>query len=112
MDEARVERELSASRHALIQALDAPAEALSYPFGAFGARECLLARRHGYSLAFTLARGWRGDPLAIPRHPVYLWAPPRPGTGALAALERLGAAGANRCAAGTTLWQRWTGAQL
>lgn len=112
MDEARVERELSASRHALIQALDAPAEALSYPFGAFGARECLLARRHGYSLAFTLARGWRGDPMAIPRHPVYLWAPPRPGTGALAALERLGAAGANRCAAGTTLWQRWTGAQL
>lgn len=113
LDDAAVARELERSRDALAGALDSGtgdgAETVSYPFGAFGARERALAREAGYAAAFTLARAWLGDAYAIPRHPVYLWAPPVPGVGALAAVERVGAAAANRCAAGTSLWRRWRG---
>lgn len=105
VDDLAVAREFETSRAALERALGAPANAVSYPFGAFGGRELRLARAAGYSLAFTLARGWQGDPMAVPRHPVYPWAPPRPGLGALAGIERLAASVANRCATGTTLWQ-------
>lgn len=95
--------ELARSRRAMARALDAPCDAVSYPFGAAGAREWALAAAEGYVAGFTLARRWRGEPLAIPRTPVYLWAPPLPGVGRLRAVERLGAALANRCAVGTSL---------
>ena len=103
-DAARVE--LSRSRVALSAALDVDADAVSYPFGAAGERERRLAREVGYRTGFSLATPWRGDPMAVARTPVYLWAPPLPGVGLLAPIERWGARGANRCAVGTSLWQR------
>lgn len=108
LPETEAARELAASRAALERALDVAGEAVSYPFGAAGARERRLARETGYAAGFSLAGRWDGDPMAVVRRPVYLWAPPLPGVGRLAAIERLGAIGANRCAVGTTLWQRLT----
>ena len=104
VDEARVE--LSRSRVTLAAALDVDGTAVSYPFGAAAARERELARAAGYTLGFSLATRWTGDPMAVSRLPVYLWSPPLPGVGALAPIERLGAAGANRFAVGTSVWQR------
>jgi len=101
-----VERELARSKRDIERALDVHVRAVSYPFGAARAREREAGRAAGYALGFTLAGRWRGDPLAVPRHPVYVWAPPLPGVGLLAPIERLGAVAANRCAVGTTLWQR------
>lgn len=98
-----VASELDRSRRAIEDALDIECGTVSYPFGAQGARERRLARASGYTLGFTLARPWRGDPLAIPRHPVYAWSPPTPGVGAFASIERVAAAAANRCAVGTSL---------
>ncbi len=106
LDPSAVARELVRSRAALTAALDAECIAVSYPFGASTARERTIARQAGYRAGFTLARSWRADPLAIPRSPVYIWAPPLPAVGHLAMLEALGARAANRCAVGTTLLQR------
>ena len=102
-----VKRELVESRRALAHALDVVACAISYPFGAAGEREHALAREAGYTAGFALATGGATDVMAIPRLPVYPWSPPTPGVGVLAPIEWLGAAGANRCAVGTTLWQRF-----
>lgn len=99
----RVRQELARSRAALRAALDVECDVVSYPFGAQGARERALAAAEGYRVGLTLARRWRGDPLAVPRHPVYVWALERPGLGPLGAVERGVAAAANRCAVGTTL---------
>ena len=104
---ADVARELVDSRRALAKALDVVPWAISYPFGAAGARERLIARDAGYTAGFDLAGRWHGDAMAIPRRPVYLWAPPMPAVGPLAPLEWIGAFAANRCAVGTTLIQRW-----
>ncbi len=99
----RLAHELSSSRDALEAALDIHATAVSYPFGACAERERDCALREGYDAGFTLVRCWRRDPMLVPRTPVYLWAPPLPGVGALAPLERLAGAAANRCAVGTTV---------
>lgn len=107
LGDAGVRRELTRSRAAMSAALGAAPRAVSYPFGAFGPRELALARSEGYDTGFALAGRWTGDPMAVTRLPVYPWAPPRPGVGALAPLERAGALGANRCAVGTSLWKRW-----
>lgn len=104
----RVRSELVRSAAALRSALDVAPAMLAYPFGAAGDRERTIAAESGYVAGFALAGRWRGDPYAIPRRPVYCWAPPLPGVGRLAPLERLGATGANRCAIGTTLLQRLT----
>jgi len=104
-----VRRELECSKSAIERCLDAPCIAVSYPFGAVGPREASLARAAGYRLGFTLARPWRGDPLAVPRAPVYMWAPPLPGVGRLASLEWLAGSVANRCAVGTSIFRRWRG---
>jgi peptidoglycan/xylan/chitin deacetylase (PgdA/CDA1 family) len=104
--DADVMYELTESRRALGRALDIDTVAISYPFGAAGARERGFARDAGYCAGFDLAGRWRGDVLAIPRRPVYPWAPPIPGVGPLASLEWLAAIAANRCAVGTTLIQR------
>lgn len=101
-----VGRELSRSARALESRLGTRSVALSYPFGAVGAREQHLATLEGYSLGLTLATRWRGDPMAISRLPIYVWSPPAPAVGILAPVEWFGAAAANRCAVGTTIWQR------
>jgi peptidoglycan/xylan/chitin deacetylase (PgdA/CDA1 family) len=106
LSEAAARRELVRSRETLLRALGAPCEAVSYPFGAASDREIALARDAGYTAGFAMVRRWGGDVMAIPRTPVYVWSPPTPVVGLLAPLERLGAAGANRCAVGTSLLQR------
>ncbi|HJU64280.1 MAG TPA: polysaccharide deacetylase family protein [Gemmatimonadaceae bacterium] len=113
LDEARARRELARSHSALQQALDTPVRAVSYPFGAAGEREMRLALEAGYEFGFTLGSATdlpdvRLSALAIPRLPVYAWSPPVPGAGYLRAPERWLARMANRCAVGTTIWQRWT----
>ena len=108
LDAEAVTRELVESRRALGRALDAVPWAISWPFGAAGARERRLATEAGYVAGFDLANRWRGDSMAIPRRPVYVWAPPTPAVGLLAPIEWIGAIGANRCAVGTTLIQRWS----
>lgn len=104
--EREVHAELTRSAAALRAALDVVPAGVAYPFGAAGERERRIAQESGYVAGFALAAGRHGDPLAIPRRPVYCWAPPMPGVGRLAWLELLAAAGANRCAIGTTLLQR------
>jgi peptidoglycan/xylan/chitin deacetylase (PgdA/CDA1 family) len=106
LDAASVALELGRSRHALASELGAPPRAIAYPFGAARARERRLAGEAGYDLGFVLSGLWRGDAMAVTRLPVYAWAPPTPAVGPLAAAEWLGAYLANRCAVGTTLWQR------
>ena len=105
--EHRVTVELERSRAELSRALDVPVTAISYPFGACTDREADIAVRTGYAIGFSLASRWSGNLLLLPRLPVYMWSPPTPGVGMLAPLERIGAVGANRCAVGTTLWQRF-----
>ena len=105
-DPTAVRRELAHSRATLERALDVSAPVISYPFGAAGPRERLIARELGYVAGFTLATRWTGDPFAVPRLPVYPWSPPLPGVGMLASVEWGVAAAANRCAVGTTAWQR------
>lgn len=106
LSDAAARRDLARSREALETALGAPCRAVSYPFGIARDRECALAREAGYDAGFTLVRAWRGGTMAIPRTPVYVWSPPTPVVGWLAPIERLGAAGANRCAVGTSMIQR------
>lgn len=101
--------ELRRSYADLERELDSVPRAVSYPFGAATAREYSLARDGGYDLGFTLSASWDGDPLAIPRLPVYMWSPPRPGVGWLSRLERVAATAANRTSIGTALWRRARG---
>ena len=95
--------ELDRSRCAIQRELGVRSPAVSYPFGAAGAREERLARETGYCAGFGVARRWSGSGMAIARMPVYMWAPPLPGVGAIRAPERFAGAIANRCAIGTTL---------
>ena len=108
VDEATIAREMAASRGAIVRHLGVDLPAISYPFGAAGAREHRIARAEGFELGFALAGRWAGTALSIPRQPVYLWAPPTPGVGVLRHIEWGAAVVANRCAIGTTLWQRLT----
>jgi peptidoglycan/xylan/chitin deacetylase (PgdA/CDA1 family) len=95
--------ELDRSRRAITAALEVDTAAVSYPFGAAGAREENLAREAGYAAGFGIARGWSGSVMSIARTPVYLWAPLIPVVGVLHAPEQVAALIANRCAIGTTL---------
>lgn len=106
LDDRGVRRELAASRRALHDALGIDTRTVSYPFGAAGPRERAIARDEGFELGLALGGRWRGDPLAVPRVPVYVWSTPRPGRGWLAPLEMLAGTAANRCAVGTTIFQR------
>jgi peptidoglycan/xylan/chitin deacetylase (PgdA/CDA1 family) len=103
ISERAVSDELTSSRRAIAEALDLETPAVSYPFGAANEREERLAREAGYRAAFGSARGWGGGAMAIPRVPVYLWAPMLPGVGVLRSAERVAGLVANRCAIGTTL---------
>lgn len=109
LPESDVARELAWSRDVLRAELGVGSPVVVYPFGAAGGRERRLAAAEGYEAGFSLAGPWRGDAFAIPRHPVYAWAPPTPGVGVLAPVEQLVAGLTNRCAVGTTVWQRATG---
>lgn len=106
MTDATVANELRSSRVELARALDIEARAISYPFGACGAREYGLAVEAGYDVGFTLGSTWTGDRMAIPRLPVYMWSPPRPGAGRMRRIERAVATIANQASVGTTLIQR------
>ena len=108
LDDLSVAREMRRSRLTMEQELGEEPEAISYPFGAAREREQRIARLEGYAAGLSLASRWTGDTMSIPRLPVYLWAPPRPGIGLLRHVEWLGAIGANRCAVGTTIIQRLT----
>jgi len=101
-----VAREMSASRTAIMHALDVAPGAISYPFGAQTDRERALAANAGYVCGVALAGVDRPGVMAMERLPVYPWSPPTPAVGPLRGIERLGAIGANRCAVGTSLWQR------
>jgi peptidoglycan/xylan/chitin deacetylase (PgdA/CDA1 family) len=103
-----VARELARSRRAIERQLDVIPRAVAYPFGAAGPRECALATREGYDAGFALAARWRGDAMLAPRLSVYSWSPPTPGVGVLAPVEWAAAYLTNRCAVGTSLWQRLT----
>ncbi|HET7459150.1 MAG TPA: polysaccharide deacetylase family protein [Gemmatimonadaceae bacterium] len=105
-DGAGVRAELERSRVAIEREIGELPRAVSYPFGAVRARERAMAREAGYDAGLSLATRWTGDAMAIPRVPVYMWAPPRPAVGALRHVEWAGAVAANRCAVGTTVWQR------
>lgn len=106
LDEGSVRHELAASRRALRDALGVETRTISYPFGAAGARERAIARDEGFALGLALGGRWSGDPLAVPRVPVYLWSTPRPGRGWLAPLEMALGTAANRCAVGTSIVRR------
>ena len=106
LPEPDVASELAWSRDVLSAELGVGSPVVVYPFGAAGGRERRLAAAEGYAAGFALAGRWQGDPFSIPRHPVYAWAPPMPGVGVLAPVEQLVAALTNRCAVGTTVWQR------
>lgn len=109
-DERTVASELARSSAALRGALDGNGwRTLSYPFGVAGERELRLAREAGYDAGLALAGNWAGDVMRVNRLPVYPWSLPVPGQGPLGAVERWGARMANRCAIGTTVWQRMTG---
>ena len=105
LDDAAAARELGRSRADLTAALDVAPRAVSYPFGASTVRERAMAREAGYDVGVTLKATWNGDPMAIPRLPVYLWSLRIPGVGAFAPVERLVATGANRAAIGTSFWR-------
>ncbi len=107
LGDGAVRREMARSRAAMVAALGHPPRAVSYPFGAAGLREATLAAAEGYDSGFGLAGQWDGNSMIITRLPVYPWSLPMPGIGPLAAVERWGALGANRCAVGTSLWKRW-----
>lgn len=105
LTDSDVSIEFARSARALRDALDVPADTISYPYGAQTDREVAIARVEGYSAGFALAGLWSGDAMRITRRPVYLWAPPTPAVGLLAPIEWLGAVGANRCAVGTSVIQ-------
>lgn len=106
MGDAGAAEEFEGSREDLRRALDVEPRAVSYPFGACASREYTLAHEAGYDVGFTLASGWSGDTMAIPRLPVYMWSPRQPGAGPLRYVERAVATIANRASVGTALIQR------
>jgi peptidoglycan/xylan/chitin deacetylase (PgdA/CDA1 family) len=95
--------ELARSRQALESSLGVAPRAIAYPFGAASRRERTLASATGYSMGFTIATTWRGDPFAVPRQPVYIWTRAVPVAGLA---ERFVAAAANRCAVGTSILRK------
>ncbi|MDB4908347.1 MAG: putative polysaccharide deacetylase [Gemmatimonadetes bacterium] len=101
LTDGEIELDLARSRDVLRGELDVDPVAVSYPFGAVNARVALAAQRAGFTAGFSLGTTFTGDAMIIPRVPVYLWTPPRPGS--LGALERMAGTLANRCAVGTTL---------
>ncbi|GAC1477336.1 MAG: hypothetical protein NVS1B4_19830 [Gemmatimonadaceae bacterium] len=103
--ERDVVSELSRSSRELHSRLGVRPTTIAFPFGAARSRERRIARDEGYTIGLELAGRWSGDPLAIPRLPVYPWAATIPGRGIMSGIEFAAAIVANRCAIGTTLWR-------
>jgi peptidoglycan/xylan/chitin deacetylase (PgdA/CDA1 family) len=102
-----VQEELEGSRQVLVRRLGREAgRAVAYPFGARSPRVVETARLAGYELGFGGPREDGKDPLRLPRTPVYVWDVASPPFGLrgdlMGVLGRLVAAGANRCAVGTS----------
>ncbi len=113
LSDAAIAEELERSREAIGAHLGRPPAAVSYPFGAVDGRVRRLVAAAGYTLGFGGPSAPAGDPLALPRCPVYGWdrfAPPlalgtSPLSGANAALARF----TSRCAVGTAWIQKALG---
>ncbi len=109
LDDSAVEAELHGSRAVLTARLGPDAgRAIAYPFGALDDRVVRHARQAGYAIGFGGVRG-NGDPLQLPRVPVYFWdlgdVPFGLRDDVLGALGKMVAHAANRCAVGTTVMQ-------
>ncbi len=105
--------ELARSRETIAQRLGRAPSGVSYPFGIADARVRGLAAAAGYTLGFGGPNASAGDPLLLPRRPVYGW-----DRFAMPLVLRAGAAGGvgralarftNRCAVGTSVIQRALG---
>jgi len=109
LDDPAVEAELHGSRTVLMARLGPEAgHAIVYPFGALDDRVVRHTRQAGYALGFGGVKG-NGDPLQLPRVPVYCWdlgdVPFGLRDDVLGALGKMVAHAANRCAVGTSLMQ-------
>jgi peptidoglycan/xylan/chitin deacetylase (PgdA/CDA1 family) len=113
VSDAQLADELSRSREAVAGRLGSAPAAVSYPFGAADARVRAAAAAAGYRLGFAGPWADGGDPLLLPRRPVYAWdrfSPPlvmRPGSAGAAA--RWVATLTSRCSVGTAAVQRLLG---
>ena len=108
LSDAEVREDLQRSRALLADRLGAEAaRAVAYPFGAVDQTVIEAARSAGFSLGFGGVRG-NGDPLHVPRVPVYFWDFGKPfglRTDAIGVTGRMLAHVANRCAVGTSVLQ-------
>ena len=109
LDDSAVEAELHGSRAVLTARLGPEAgQAVAYPFGALDDRIVRHARQAGYALGFGGVKA-NGDPLQLPRVPVYCWdlgdTPFGLRDDLLGAAGRTVAHVANRCAVGTSILQ-------
>lgn len=99
--------DLGRSRRVLVERLGpAGGLAVAYPFGACDAITVAAAQKTGFGLGFSGPSGKGGDPLSLPRQPVYMWdigdRPLGLRTDALGLAGRVAALVANRCAVGTS----------
>jgi len=114
LDDASVEAELRGSRETLTTRLGPTAgRAVAYPFGAVNPRVLGIEQRAGYERGFGGVRGGGGgNPLQLPRVPVYFWDAGAVPFGlrddGIGVLGRTVAHVANRCAVGTTIMQTFT----
>jgi peptidoglycan/xylan/chitin deacetylase (PgdA/CDA1 family) len=99
--------DLGRSRRALVERLGPRAGvAVAYPFGAGDRNTVACAKRTEFRLGFAGPAGDGGDPLMLPRTPVYMWDVGDRPLGlrgdALGEAGRMAALIANRCAVGTS----------
>ncbi len=109
-----VAEELGRARDAIAAHLGAAPAAVSYPFGDVDDRVRRLAVAAGYTLGFAGPRGGlAGDPMRLPRLPVYAWdrfgVPAVMRGGGFGAFAQGVARVTNRCAVGTAVIQRALG---
>jgi peptidoglycan/xylan/chitin deacetylase (PgdA/CDA1 family) len=109
LDESQIAEELGRSRAVLVRNLGAEGgRGIAYPFGACNERVARLAGAAGYSLGFGGVRG-NGDPLHLPRVPVYAWDRRVPfglRDDWLGTIGKVLAHAANRASVGTSLFKR------
>lgn len=111
--DAEAADELARSRATIAGHLGAAPAGISYPYGSVDGRVRRLAIEAGYSLGFAGPSAAGGDPLCLPRLPVYGWdrfdVPLVMGRTPLAAVGMGLARFTNRCAVGTAAIQRLLG---